>query len=173
MNYILTVIGFLLLIAGNQLRWLYVAGTAFVLADIIITQYNLVVGEMNRLMVSFTSSVIGVMMFYYFNRIITIVVSFLTGGYVLLFLPRLLGWHMSWSPTLIFVIGGSIAAGLTIVWSTFAIILLTTLGGTTLVLQNFSFGNISNQAMALVLIVVGLTAQFILQQYSRPDEDWT
>jgi len=172
MNYILTVIGFLLLIAGNQLKWLYVAGTAFVFADIIATHYKLIESEMNRLMVSFTSSIIGVMMFYYFNRLITIVVSFLTGGYVIIFLPRLLGWNMSWSPTLIFVIGGSIAAGLTFFWSTFAIILLTTLGGTTLVLQNFSFGNITNQAMALVLFVVGFTAQFILQQYSRPDDNW-
>ena len=171
MNYILTVIGFLLLIAGNQLKWLYVAATAFVLADFIATKYNFAVGEMNRLMVSFTSSVIGVMMFYYFNRIITIVVSFLTGGYVLLFLPGLLGWDISWSPTVLFVIGGTIAAVLTFLWSTFAIITLTTLGGTTLVLQNFSFGNITNQAMALVLVVVGFTAQFILQQYSRPDED--
>jgi len=173
MNYILTVIGFLLLIAGNQLKWLYVGGTSFILADFVATQYNLVVSEMNRLMVSFTSSVIGVMMFYYFTRIIMIVISFLTGGYVLLFLPRLLGWNISWSPTLIFIISGSIAAVLTFYWSTFAIILLTILGGTTLVLQNFSFGNISNQAMALVLVVVGLTAQFILQQYAPPDEDWT
>jgi hypothetical protein len=173
MNYILTVIGFLLLIAGNQLKWLYVAGTAFVTTDIIITQYKLIESEMNRLMVSFTGSIIGVMMFYYFNRIITIAVAFLTGGYVMLFLPRLLGWTMTWSPNLLFIIGGSIAAGSTFFWSTFGIILFTTLGGTTLVLQNFSFGNITNQAMALVLVVVGLTAQFILQQYSRPEEDWT
>lgn len=170
MQYLLIIIGFLTLVGGNQLPWIFVSGTAFVLTSYILEYFQLVQGETNIILISLTVGVIGVFLYYYLKRIPVIIAAFLAGGYISYAMPAMLGWNISWFGPLTFVIVGAIASAITFFWYTFGLILITTLSGALLVLQNFNFGSIPPQAMFIVLVMVGLVTQFVLMQYG-PSEN--
>jgi hypothetical protein len=155
----------MLLVGGNQLPWLFVSGTAFVLTAYIINYFELVQNEFNIIMISLTLGVIGVFLYYYLKRIPVIIAAFLAGGYISYAMPMMFGWNISGFSPLAFVIVGAITSAITIFWYSFALIFITTLSGSLLVLQYFNFGNIPSQAMFIVLVLVGLVTQFVMMQY--------
>ncbi len=169
MRYLLIIIGFLLLVGGYQLPWLFVGGTAFALTHYIATHFQLIQNEYSLILISLTAGIIGVMLYYYFGRIPVIIASFFAGGFISYYFPVIFMWSAGGFSILAFIIVGIIASALTFFWYSFALIIVTSFAGSLLILQNFKFGNIPSQTMFIVLVFVGLVAQFVMMQYSPPE----
>jgi hypothetical protein len=68
------------------------------------------------------------------------------------------------------VIAGTVTAVLLFLTYNLALIVISSLSGATLIVQNLTFGNVSTAAMFLVLILFGIIAQWVLMQYTmRPE----
>jgi hypothetical protein len=97
MGIILVVIGFILLVAGHQTTWLYVGGVAFLMGSLLAERFNFVQTEIEMIIFSITSGVIGSLLVAYLRKFMVVLAAFLSGGYICYFLPEVLGWDTSWS----------------------------------------------------------------------------
>lgn len=170
MTAILTVIGFITMVGGYQLNWLFVGGVAFLAGGYLGDHYNLMNNEWDLIIFSLIISGITILLSLYFRRIMLTFACFIIGGYVVYSLPRAFLWLSEWFTWQVFVITGILASILVTLWRSWGIILLSTIGGATIVVENVSFGGLDDLSMFIVLVVIGLTAQILLWQYGRQPE---
>lgn len=163
--------GFLFLVAGHQLPWLFVAGTAFMLGTPFADLLGIAPGVLERISFSFACAAIGVLLGYYLRKLVVALAAFYTGGMAFLGLAHLLAWDFSAIRLPVFLLSGAIAALLVLAWYHWALILVSVLGGAILIIQNFSITGVSSSALFVVCIIFGLTSQFILHQYILPIEE--
>jgi hypothetical protein len=171
MSVILVVIGFILLVAGHQGSWLYVGGVTFVIGSLLGEQLNIVRKELDMIIFSFTSGVLGALLVVYLRKIMVILAAFLSGGYICYFLPEALGWDTSWINWVIVLLVGLACAVMTLIWGALPLILVSTLLGATLIIQNMSIASVGPIGMFIVLAMFGLVAQWVLWHYSKPDTE--
>jgi hypothetical protein len=53
----------------------------------------------------------------------------------------------------------------------FALILISTLLGVTLILQSMNFGSLDNTTMFIILTMFGVIVQYLLLQFGKPSPD--
>jgi hypothetical protein len=169
MGIILVVIGFILLVAGHQTTWLYVGGVAFLMGSLLAERFNFVQTEIEMIIFSITSGVIGSLLVAYLRKFMVVLAAFLSGGYICFFLPEVLGWDTSWINWVVILLVGLASAIMTLVWGALVLILVSTLLGATLIIRNMSLGSIGPMGMFIVLTIFGLVAQWVLWHYSKPD----
>ena len=171
MNTLFVVIGFILLVAGHQSSWLFVGGISFVLGSQIAEQLNFVHNEIERIIVAFTSAILGSLLVVYMKKLLIILATFVSGGYVCMFLPRTLGWDTTWI-NWIYVLAAAIASAvITLIWGSMPVILISSLVGATLVVEHLQFGSISPTGLFIVLFIFGLVTQWILWHYGKADTE--
>jgi hypothetical protein len=171
MNTLFVVIGFILLVAGHQSSWLFVGGISFIVGSLIADQVNFVHNEIERIIFSFTSSILGSLLVVYLKKILVILATFISGGYVVMVLPQALGWDTSWI-NWIYILAAAIASALiTLLWGSLPVILITSLVGATLIAQHIQIGTVSPLGLFIVLLVFGLVAQWLLWHYGKADTE--
>jgi len=169
MNTILVVIGFIVLVAGHQSSWLFVGGISFVVGSLIGEQLNFVHNEIERIIFSFTSAVLGSLLVVYLKKAMVILSAFASGGYICMFLPQALGWDTSWI-NWIYILAAAIASAvITLLWGSLPVILISSLMGATLIAEHMQIGTVSSLGLFIVLFVFGLVAQWILWHYGKAD----
>jgi len=169
MNAILAVLGFIILVAGNQSGWIFVGGLSFVIGHLITSYFDLVQSPMESVLYSLVSAVIGAMLVIYFKRILVVLAAAFVGFYVCLYLPPLLEMDTAWISLPVLVLAAILFGLVTLVWGALPLIVVSTLMGATLIIQNVQFGAITDLAMFFVLMMFGLIAQFVLWQYSQSE----
>ena len=100
-----------------------------------------------------------------------ILAALISGGYICYFLPKALGWDTSWINWVIILLVGLASAVMTLVWGVLPLILISTLLGTTLIIQNMRIASVGPTGMFIVLTIFGLVAQWVLWRYSKPDTE--
>lgn len=171
MQYITIAFGIIFLTAGYQLSWMFVAGvTALIMAEF-IDQFQLVRSELERIIYALAAALGGVLAIYFLRRLMITLAGFFTGGYLALSIPALYGWAILLNPEQSFVIGGVIAAVLILAWFSYGVIIFTSLGGSMLLVQNFSFSGLPRGVIFILLLVIGLLIQLVMLQYSNPDKE--
>ena len=100
-----------------------------------------------------------------------VIAGFLAGAYICYYLPAALGWNTAWITWWILVIAGIISAAIIFIWNTLPLILVTSLFGSTLVIQYTSFQMISEILLFVIFFLFGITAQVVLMQYNKPGEE--
>jgi len=171
MNAISGVIGFICLISGSQFYWAFVGGVAFFIGRYLGTHYHWVTRELDLIIFSFGLSGMAVMLSIYIRRLMIALAGFFIGIYIFQTLPAEFGWRMDWAAWYLFLLAGLVAGLAVFFWSSWATIMLSTIGGAAAVIQNLSFGGVSDTAIFIVLSVIGLTAQFIFWQYGKTDAE--
>jgi hypothetical protein len=171
MNAIAAVIGFINLISGSQLRWALTGGVAFFLGKYLGEQYRFFHRELDLILFSFVLSGIAVMLSIYFQRFVAVLAGFLIGAYIVQILPEELGWNIAWINWQVTVLAGSASALAVFSLDTWGKVILSTIGGSTAVIQNLNFGGIDNLSMFIVLFAIGFTAQFLLWQYGKVEQE--
>ena len=171
MGVILVVVGFILLVAGHQVSWFYVGGVALLIGSLLADQLNIVHKEIDMILFSFTSGVLGALLVAYLRKIMVTLAAFVAGGYICYFLPEALGWETSWINLVIVLLVGLASAVMTFIWGALPLILVSTLLGATLIIQNMSIASVGPVGMFIVLAIFGLVAQWLLWRYSRPDTE--
>ncbi len=169
MRLITVLLGFVLLVGGNQLYWMFVGATGFFLGARIAELIGFNQSEWQQLTFALATGMACTFLSYYLKKIMVVLAGFLAGGYFITSMPAVLGWNEIMAGWQAFVIAGALTSILLALSYNLALIAISSLAGSALIVQNLTFGNVSTEAMFLVLIIFGIIAQWVLMQYTmRP-----
>ncbi len=171
MRLITIAFGIIFLIAGYQLSWMFVAGVTALLMAHFMDQIQFVHSELERISYALSAALGGVLAIYFLRRVMITLAGFFSGGYLALSIPALYGWPIPLTPSQAFVVGGVLTAMLILASFAYGVILVTSLGGSILLVQNFAFSGLPRGAMFLVLAFIGFLIQMVMLQYANPDKE--
>ena len=170
MRLITIVLGFVSLVGGSQLPWLFVGSVGFFLGSAIAGFMHFDQSEWQVLTVATAIGMAGIFTTFYLRRIMVILAGFLAGGYISVTLPEVMGWKTVLGQWQAFLLVGAACAVILFLWYNLALILVSALAGATVIIQNLTIATISVEAMFVVMIVFGLTAQYVLMQYATQSD---
>jgi hypothetical protein len=153
------VVGIALLTLGRKLFWLFVGVAGFVFGFSLATQFLHGQPDWIALVIALVAGLVGVLFALFLQRLAVGVAGFIAGGYILINLLNALGWQtggVSWLP---FVIGGIIGAVLVLILFDWALIILSSLTGATLIAQAIHFGPLITALAFIVLLILGIVIQ--------------
>jgi len=169
MSAIYVVIGFIILVTGHQSGWLFVGGIGFLLGSLLAEQLHIVKNEVGLIIFSLTSGLIGGLLLAFMRKLLVVLAAFASGGYICLYLPAAMGWDTSWINWIYVSLVGAACALMTLIWGALPLILISSVVGATLIIQNMQFASIGPTGLFIVLTVFGIVSQWILWQYSKSD----
>ena len=169
LNAVFIVMGFVILVTGYQLPWLFVACIGFITGHWLGQQP--LIGLSGIPLITFSSgfAIIGGLLVTYIKKIMLVLAGFLAGVYICQYLPPALGWNSEWISWFVLAIGGLGAAAIIFIWQSLALIFVSSLVGATLVIQYIQIVRFPQVLLFVILFLFGITAQWLLWQYNRPE----
>ena len=131
-------VSILLLVLGRQLFWLFVGGTGFVLAVELMTHLTIAWPAWLTLVVALLAGIIGALLAIALQEIAVGVAGFIAGGYIVVNFFDLVGLQTSALVWIFAIIGAIIGVVLAIFLFDWALILLSSLSGATLLVQSLN-----------------------------------
>lgn len=171
MNAVFIVLGFIMLTIGHQLPWVFVAAAGYIFGNLVGQLPFLGLSGLGLTFFSIGTAVIGGLLVIFLRKIMVVIAGFLAGAYICFYLPAALGWNTSWISWWVLVIAGILSAAIIFIWNTLPLILITSLLGSTLVIQYTQFQMIGDLLMFVIFFIFGIAAQVVLMQYSKPGEE--
>ena len=159
MNWLNIIIGLFLLFNGRGLFWLFVACVGFASGYHYAQQIWAIHSPLTVLIISLAAGGVGAIIAIFFQKGAILIAGFAAGGYVVLSLFgqfNALPAPMIW---LSYIIGGVIGAVILYFVFDWALIVLSTLTGATLIVQMVAFAPLAEIALFLVLVIVGMAFQ--------------
>ena len=170
-----TLVGAALLIFGRKAFWLFVAGVGFVAGLQLATRtFELEPGWI-LIVIAGVAGLLGALLALVFQSIGIGLAGFLGGGYIALSLFDATGWgqrllaDLPYRSGLIFIAGGVLGAILIGVLFDWALIVLSSVIGATLISQATPFELLVRMGLFVVLAATGVVVQWILM---RRDRSW-
>lgn len=159
MNIINLILGIVLLTTGKKLYWLFVAVVGFVIGLVLATQYIHLNPPWLVYLAALGAGVIGALLGTFLQRLAIALVGFIVGGYGAFYLAGLLGINAEPSTWMAFIIGGIV--GLFLVASLFdwALYLLSSWAGATLVTEAIGLTAVVGMVVFFALFVLGMIIQ--------------
>jgi hypothetical protein len=158
-------IGVILLLFGRRLFWLFVGAAGFVAGLTFARELAFPQAQWTVLLVAIVAGLIGAVVSVFLQQIAIAVAGFLLGGYVATSL--FLSAGQTTSGSLLYVIGGVVGALLVVTLFDYALIVLSSLAGATLLAQAIGREQAVSVLVFVVALVVGLAAQ-LAQLRSAP-----
>ncbi|MGB9586332.1 MAG: hypothetical protein ACPL3P_08490 [Anaerolineales bacterium] len=172
MNAILMVlIGFILLFAGSQLYWLFVAVASLLAGGIFQNHAIRWATYIPSLNDTLKYSVLGAVFALTAKPLAVLIAAFVSGGYLTYSIPEAIGINMSWHNWTYFIIGGIIAIVLLIFQYSYGLILLTSSLGAIFILQHLSLRAFDKGIWLAIMLILGIISQLLLLNYSEPSID--
>ena len=159
MNWINVIIGLLLVFVGRGLFWLFVACVGFASGYHYAQQIWAIHSPLTVLIISLAAGGLGAIIAIFFQKAAILMAGFAAGGYVLLSLiDQFAGLpvQMSWLP---YILGGILGAVILYFVFDWALIILSTLTGATLIVQMAAFDPWVEMALFFALVVAGMVFQ--------------
>jgi hypothetical protein len=166
MNWLIIIIGMLLLFIGRRLFWLFVACVGFASGYHYAQQIWAVHSPIIVLILAIAVGAVGAIIAILFQKAAIVIAGFAAGGYIVLILFDQfagLSSHMVWLP---YIIGGIIGAIVLFFIFDWALIFLSTLTGATLIVQMVAFTPWVEITLFLALVLLGI----IFQAKTMPGE---
>lgn len=164
-------IGFILMLAGSQIYWLVIALTGFIIGDYIEVQSIRFLDNLATLSESIKYSLLGVILSITAKPVASLATGFTLGGFLCFNLPDTLGWRTDWFDWPYFVLAGIIVVALMFFFYAYTMILVTSLSGAVIIIQNANLARLSTEFMLLLFTVLGFACQFLLSNYNEPTLD--
>lgn len=164
MNIVLFILGIALLALGRRLFWLSVAVIGFVAGYILAGQFFSESGELLRLVIGLVAGLIGAGLAVFLQSIAVAIAGFLGGGFVAVQLIAMLGpggGEIFWVP---FIIGGILGLVLILVLFDWALIVLSSLVGASLVTQSIGSDLPYANLVFFLLLLAGIAVQAALKR---------
>jgi hypothetical protein len=153
------VLGIALLLFGRRLFWLFVAAAGFVAGLSFATQYMHGQSELVILLIAIVAGIIGAFLGIMLEGVALLIGGFLAGGYLATTLVAALGLALTTGFWVIYIIGGLVGALLVAAFFDWAIILLSALLGTGIIMPFFTLPTMTYWAVFLVLFAIGILVQ--------------
>lgn len=153
-------LGTLLLFAGRRLFWLFVGVMGFVAGMYLAATLAPQQPQGIILLIGIVSGILGAILAVFLQRLAVAVAGFVAGGYFLVMVVNLFTGVSGQLELAPFLIGGVIGAVLVVSLFDWALIFLSALAGATLIVQAFQFSTIITLLLFLVLLLVGMGAQY-------------
>jgi hypothetical protein len=164
-------VGIAVLTLGRKLFWLFVGAVGFVLGMSLATQFLGGQPDWVILLIALIAGLIGTLLALFLQRVAVGLAGFIAGGYITINLLAVLGWETGWIPWLSFVIGGVIGAVLVAALFDWALIILSSLTGATLIVQAIRVGSLLAALLFIVLLIVGVATQASLLKRGQNPSD--
>lgn len=153
------VLGILLLMMGRKLFWLFVGGTGFVIGIEYAALFFRDQPQGVILIAALVMALIGLVLAIVMQKVGVGIAGFLSGGYVAMNIVQKLGYDLGWLPWLVFLAGGIIGLILAAKLFDIALIILSSLTGTFLIIAAANIGPESTKILFIALAVTGLVVQ--------------
>lgn len=158
-NIISIVGGILLLITGRKLYWLFVAIIGFFTGLALATMFVKTDVEWIQWLVAIGIGLLGVILAIGLQKVAVGLAGFIAGGYGLTYFLEVIGANIGNFNWVLFIVGGIVGTILVLAVFEFALILLSSVAGATLVSQAINFSGWGLIAIFLCLVLLGLLIQ--------------
>ena len=164
-------VGIFLLIFGRKLFWLFVAGIGFFAATGFSSQLFRSQPEWFILIFALATGIIGALLAVFLQRIAIGLAGFLAGGYLTLSLLDILGVELARLAWLPLIIGGIVGAMLVVLLFDWALIVLSSLVGASLISQAIPLEPLFGVLLFIGSLFVGIVIQagMIRAEKSKPE----
>lgn len=164
-------IGFILLISGRPVYWLFVGSMGYLVGEYLVGRTTLLPMGWDNWMFPIILALVGVSAAFFLRRWAARVAGFIAGGYLLYYLPMALGAESKYASHLLFAIAGAVAFVLLLFLFDAGLVFLSSLTAVTMILSSFKVGRLDQGLMFIILVIFGLIVQYLLLQYSKPSPD--
>jgi hypothetical protein len=153
---------------GRKLFWLFVGAVGFVLGMALATRYLQGQPDWLLLVLALGVGLLGALLAVFVQRIAIGLAGFIGGGYILINLLNMLGWETGRFGWVVFIIGGIIGVVLIAVLFDWALIILSSLTGSGLIVETIELGSRIEVLVFVVLLILGIAVQGGLMRRRRP-----
>jgi hypothetical protein len=171
MSIIYVGIGFMMLIAGRPLYWIFVGSIGFLAGNYLVGRAAFVPAEWNHMLLPVMMALVGIAGAFFVRRWSARVAGFIAGGYLWANLLVALGAGTQNDSLPLTLAAGAVAFLLLVFLFDAGLVLLSSLTAVTLILSSIKMGNLDQGAMFIILVVLGLITQYLLLQYGKPSPD--
>lgn len=166
------VLGAILLIIGRKLFWIFVGAIGFLAGFNLAARYLSEQSIWVILLIAILAGIIGSVLAVVVQRVAILVAGFLAGGFLAVQLLQMLGINLplseglAWLP---YVMGGILGAVLLFLIFDWALILLSSLAGATLITPVISPDPQMETIVFAIVLLVGIVIQSALFRRERPE----
>jgi len=161
-------LGFLVLILGRKLFWLFVGFIGFAVGFHYASSVWQLQSQLLLIGLAAAAGIVGAVLAVLFQKIAVGLAGFAGGGYIILNLIELLGIRLDQLLWLPYLIGGFIGAMLMYYIFDWALIFISTLAGAALIVQTLSLNPGMEKGLYLALVLGGLVFQTMFFRKSVP-----
>lgn len=160
-------VGIALLLFGRKLFWLFVAAAGFIagmqFASSVFTEQP----PWLFLLIAVVAGLIGALLGVFLQRIAAGIAGFLIGGYIGVELMRAFAGGTAWtSPA--YLVGGILGAVCILLLFDWALIVLSSFGGSMIVVRSLSLEPSTTALVFLALLIAGIVIQAGMMRTGRP-----
>jgi hypothetical protein len=152
-------LGLIILFLGRKLFWLFVAIVGFIAGFQFATQYLNIENQLLVWIIALLAGLVGAVLAIGLQRLAAAVVGFFAGGMLTLNILAILGMgtgEFEWLP---YLIGGIIGAVIAILLFDWALIVLSSLYGASLIVQSVNLDPTLATVALIGLFIIGVLAQ--------------
>ena len=153
--------------AGRKLYWLFVGAVGFVIGMALASQFVASNSELLVLAIALAAGLIGAVLAVALQSLALGLAGFLAGGYAAITLLSLVNLDLGPLEWLIVVFGGIFGAILLSVLFDWALIILSSLTGASMLVQAFDLDRPWGSVLIAVFFVIGLATQIGVRQRER------
>jgi hypothetical protein len=171
MAAIRVIAGIALLLLGRRLFWLFVGALGFVAGVSFAPQFFPGQPEWVILIIALLAGLVGALLAVFLQGLAVAVSGFIAGGYLATSLMAMLGFgndQIAWLP---YVIGGIFGAILIVLLFDWALIILSSLVGSSLVVQSLQANQQTLTILFIILLIIGILIQASTLRRSRATTD--
>jgi hypothetical protein len=164
MSIINIVAGTLLLAFGRKFFWFFVAATGFYAGYELAVRYLNFKPGWGVLLLALAVGVLGALLVYFFEKLAIGVAGFFAGAYIASRLISYLAIQVKGWDWLIILVGGIIGIILMYIIFEWALIILSSLAGTILIVEGFKLVGLIGTIVGIFLFAAGIFFQFGLNR---------
>ena len=173
MSIVSLLLGIALLLLGRKLFWLFV-GVAGFLVGIGIAERFAAGPQGMKLLIAIAAGILGAVIAMLLQKVAIAIAGFVIGGYITVELlrasalfPKALAGIQGTAFSVPYLIGGIIGAVLLFVLFDWGLIVLSSLGGASLIVHSITFQSHALPLLFAVLVVIGILVQVRMKHRSR------
>jgi hypothetical protein len=162
------VVGAVMLFLGRKLFWAFVAVIGFLSGVQLASQFFPTESRVVVLTIAIATGLLGAILAIFLQHVVVIFAGFLAGGHLVIRFLSSLNWQSNQYFWLFFLLGGILGAILALMLLDWALIILSSLVGATLISQVLPLGPPENTLSFIVLAALGILVQSQLIRRALP-----